>query len=69
MVSVYPASRPVRSETAAPVPAEEALLEGLISDLSVSQADAAALLEALPEVWPRLPIRRYLTPKWMKWNE
>ena len=29
--------------------AEEALLEGLISDLSVSQADAAALLEALPE--------------------
>ena len=26
-------------------------------------------LEELPERWPRLPIRRYLTPEWMKWNE
>ena len=33
------------------------------------EAGLEAALEALPEVWPRLPIRRYLTPEWMKWNE
>ena len=33
------------------------------------EAGLEPVLEALPEVWPRLPIRRYLTPEWMKWNE
>ena len=33
------------------------------------EAGLESVLEALPERWPRLPIRRYLTPEWMKWNE
>ena len=37
--------------------------------LDAFEAGLEPVLEALPEVWPRLPIRRYLTPEWMKWNE
>ena len=33
------------------------------------EAGLESALEDLPERWPRLPIRRYLTPEWMKWNE
>ena len=44
-------------------------LKNVIERLVVLSEDGVIALEDLPERWPRLPIRRYLTPEWMKWNE
>ena len=33
------------------------------------EAGLESALSPLEAVWPQLPIRRYLTPEWMKWNE
>ena len=33
------------------------------------EAGGEEALAPLPAVWPQLPIRRYLTPEWMKWHE
>ena len=30
------------------------------------EAGMEGVLAPLPEIWPRLPIRRYLTPEWME---
>ncbi len=33
------------------------------------EAGLEKALSTLPEVWPRLCVRRYLTPEWMEWYE